>query len=108
MPGYKHPCNYCDKLIENDANVCPYCGKINPLGPLRCPECRAPIQRDYIKCSNCGLSLKIICPKCKKETFLGDYCDNCKERLTIICKNPECNYEQPPIKKNCKKCGKPL
>ena len=108
MPGYKHQCNYCGKLIEKDANLCPYCGKVNPLGPMRCPKCRNPIQKDYIVCSNCGLNLKIICPFCGKETFFGDYCDNCNKRLLVICSDTKCKTEQPPLGNTCIKCGKPL
>jgi len=108
MPGYKHQCIYCGKLIENDAKYCPYCAKVNPLGPLRCPRCRNPITKEYKVCANCGLNLIIICPKCKKETFFGDYCDNCNERLLVVCKNPKCKEEQPPVQSNCIKCGKPL
>ena len=33
MPGYKHPCKYCGKLVSFDDNVCPFCGKVNPVGP---------------------------------------------------------------------------
>jgi len=108
MPGYKHPCRYCGKLIEAEANVCPFCGKINPLGPLRCPKCRNPIEKDYLVCPDCGLKLKILCPKCGKETFFGDYCEACGQRLTVICPNPRCKFEQPPVGENCLKCGKPL
>jgi len=108
MPGYKHPCNYCGQLIENDAQFCPFCGKINPLGPLRCPKCRNPITKEYKICSNCGISLRIVCPRCGKETFFGDYCDNCDQRLVVVCSNPKCKTEQPPIGDVCIKCGKPL
>ncbi|MCL5986789.1 MAG: zinc ribbon domain-containing protein [Actinobacteria bacterium] len=59
MPGYKHPCRYCDKLIEPDTNVCPFCGKVNPLGPLRCPVCQNPIQKEWNSCENCGKPLKV-------------------------------------------------
>ena len=44
--GYKHACNYCDKLIPPNSTVCPLCGKENPLGPGRCPKCHQPIQKD--------------------------------------------------------------
>ena len=108
MPGFKHPCRYCGEMIPPEANVCPMCGKINPLGPLRCPKCRNPVKKDWKKCSNCGLSLEEICPKCDKSTFLGDYCDHCNDRLLIVCPNPKCGQEQPPIGDTCIKCGKPL
>lgn len=108
MPGYKHPCRYCGKLIEAEANVCPFCGKVNPLGPLRCPKCRNPIQKGWKKCSNCGLSLEVDCPKCGKMTFFGDYCEHCDARLVVVCQNSKCKMEQPPIGDKCIRCGKPL
>ncbi|MFB3895664.1 MAG: zinc ribbon domain-containing protein [bacterium] len=106
MPGYKHPCKYCDKLVPEDANVCPYCGKKNPVGSFRCPKCRNPIQKDYVACSNCGVSLKINCPNCGKPTFFGEYCDQCNQELVVICK--KCKTVQPPISETCIKCKKPL
>ncbi|MCG2725619.1 MAG: zinc ribbon domain-containing protein [Elusimicrobia bacterium] len=108
MAGYKHPCRYCDKLIPPDSNVCPLCGKVNPLGSFRCPKCRSPIKKEWKKCNNCGLDLEIICPKCGKSAFFGDYCFNCDARLTVVCPNPKCKFEQPPISDKCAKCGKPL
>jgi len=108
MSGYKHLCRYCNKLIPSESNVCPLCGKVNPLGPMRCPKCKNPIQKDWKKCNNCGLSLEIVCPKCGKTTFFGDYCDNCDTRLVVICPNPKCKTEQPPIGDKCIKCGKLL
>ena len=68
MPGYMHPCRYCDRLIPPDSNTCPLCGKVNPL-QLRCPRCRNPIRKDYVSCNSCGLELKCICPGCGKTTF---------------------------------------
>ncbi len=104
--GYKHPCKYCDKLVNQGAKVCPFCGKVSPLGPFRCPKCMNPTTRDQVVCSACGLALKIICPFCKKETFFGDYCDKCDKRLLIVC--PNCLKEQPPIGDKCMKCGKKI
>jgi rRNA maturation protein Nop10 len=94
--------------VEEEANVCPFCGKVNPVGPLRCPKCRSPTQQGWVKCSHCGLSLQVACPKCGKLTFFGDYCDKCGNRITVVCPNPKCRTEQPPIGAKCIKCGKPL
>ena len=106
MPGYKHPCKFCGKLVSADDNVCPFCGKVNPVGPQRCPKCRNPIETGQVRCSNCGLILQTNCPYCGKLTFFGVYCQNCDKRLTIIC--PKCKTEQPPLGEKCIKCGKPL
>jgi predicted amidophosphoribosyltransferase len=106
MPGYKHPCRYCDELIDADSNVCPACGKVNPLGPPRCPKCHNPIQKGWVRCSDCGLTLRTACPHCGQETFFGDYCDQCGEQLVVVCKR--CKTTQPPLGPKCAKCGEDL
>lgn len=107
MPGYKLPCRYCGKVIPPESNVCPICGKANPIF-LRCPKCRDLIEKGWANCPGCGLSLKITCPTCKSETFFGDYCEKCDFALTVVCPNPKCRLEQPPVSDKCIKCGKPL
>jgi RNA polymerase subunit RPABC4/transcription elongation factor Spt4 len=107
MPGYKLPCRYCKKVIPPESNVCPICGKANPIF-LRCPKCKDLIEKGWANCPSCGLSLKIICPTCKSETFFGDYCEKCDFALTVVCPNPKCRLEQLPVGNKCIKCGKPL
>ncbi|MCL6088107.1 MAG: zinc ribbon domain-containing protein [Actinobacteria bacterium] len=107
MPGYKLPCRYCGKVIPPESNTCPICGKANPIF-LRCPSCKDLIEKGWINCPGCGLSLKINCTNCKAETFFGDYCEKCGLPLTVVCPNPKCRFEQPPISNKCIKCGKPL
>jgi RNA polymerase subunit RPABC4/transcription elongation factor Spt4 len=107
MPGYKIPCRYCGKVIPPESNICPICGKANPIF-LRCPKCKNLIEKGWVNCSSCGLSLKVICPKCRAETFFGDYCEKCGSPLTVVCPNPKCRFEQPPIGDKCTRCGKPL
>lgn len=104
--GYKHPCQYCGKFIPPNSTVCPFCGKSNPLGPYRCPKCHEPIEKDWQACSHCGQNLRIVCPKCGKITFFGDYCEDCGNRLLVTC--PHCGQEQPPLGGKCIKCDKPL
>lgn len=106
MPGYQHPCRYCDQFIEPDTNVCPLCGKNNPLGPLRCQKCRNPIIKGAKKCSHCGLDLTVECPKCGKNTFWGDYCEYCDAELQITCNH--CKTKQPLVNETCIKCKKNL
>ncbi|NLH39591.1 MAG: hypothetical protein GX445_05980 [Elusimicrobia bacterium] len=108
MPGYKHPCRYCNKLIPSDSRICPLCGKNNPLGPLRCPKCQDPIEKGWKNCPNCGLALEIECSACGKITFFSDYCDHCGKRIIVVCPNPKCKTEQPPIGNKCIKCGSEL
>ncbi|MGI6448708.1 MAG: double zinc ribbon domain-containing protein [Desulfitobacteriia bacterium] len=104
MPGYKHPCRYCDQFIPPDSRTCPFCGRTNPLGPLRCPKCKSPIMLGAKNCSSCGLSLQVKCPKCGKITFFGDYCEHCDSRLVVVCPNKKCSLEQPPFSEYCMKC----
>jgi RNA polymerase subunit RPABC4/transcription elongation factor Spt4 len=106
MPGYKHPCRYCGKLVSSDDNSCTFCGKVNPTGSDKCPKCRHPIKEGQLTCSDCGQNLQIKCPHCGETTFFTDYCNNCGQRLTVIC--TKCGEEQPPISKKCLKCDKPL
>jgi len=108
MAGYKHPCRYCGKLIPPEAKTCPLCGKINPLGPMRCPKCRNPVEKNWQKCANCGLTLQTVCVQCGKTGFFGDYCEHCSGRLTVICPDPKCKTEQPPLSDTCVKCGRKL
>ena len=107
MPGYMRPCRYCGKLVPPDSTACPFCGKVRPLEPPRCPQCRSSIESGWVRCAACGVSLRIKCPACSKETFFGDYCDVCQAPLLVICPNKKCRIEQPPGSK-CIKCGKVL
>lgn len=110
MPGYKHPCRYCNQLIPPDSNVCPLCGKVNPAAP-RCPKCRSPVEKGWMggqqpTCSHCGLSLTVACPECSQASFLDDYCEHCGARLIICCQH--CHAEIPPVGDRCLRCGKAL
>ncbi|MCX6347545.1 MAG: zinc ribbon domain-containing protein [Actinobacteria bacterium] len=69
MPGYKLPCRYCGKVIPPESHVCPICGKANPIF-LRCPKCRGLIEKGWVNCPSCGLSLKVTCPTCKSEALI--------------------------------------
>ena len=108
MPGYKHPCRYCNQFIPPNSNRCPLCGKVRPLGPLRCPRCAAPIRKGWIKCNSCGQSLQVVCPACGKDTFFGDYCEHCDHHMVVVCPHRKCRAEQPPLGEKCIKCGRPL
>ncbi len=108
MPGYQRPCRHCKQLVPADAAACPICGKVNPVYGPSCPRCAAHLEIAWKRCPGCGLTLEITCPKCGKPTFLDDYCSQCQSRLTVICPNRKCLFEQAPIGNKCIKCGKPL
>jgi RNA polymerase subunit RPABC4/transcription elongation factor Spt4 len=106
MVGYKKPCRHCGELVDSDANICPWCSKASPTDSPRCPKCRSPIAEGQKVCSNCGLELKMVCPRCGKTTFLGDHCDGCGARLMAKC--PKCGAEQPPNGVRCVGCNKKI
>ena len=60
MPGYKHPCKFCGKLVSFDDNVCPFCGGSIQWG-LNGALNENLIETGQVKCSNCGLMLQINC-----------------------------------------------
>ena len=105
MPGYKHPCNYCGGLIDNDSRFCPLCGKSWPFGG-RCPSCMSKVEKGWKRCGSCGLSLEAACPKCGKMTFIVGECQECKAPLTITCKN--CKNVEPLGTPECSKCNKKM
>ena len=58
MPTFKHPCPYCDKLIDRAVAACPYCGQPDPFAPKRCQNCRKIIEDPaWVVCPTCGNSL---------------------------------------------------
>lgn len=51
-----------------------------------------------------GEGTRILCPKCKKTTALGKFCENCGAPLTNqIC--PKCGAENSLTAKFCNSCG---
>jgi len=58
MPTFKHPCPYCDKLIDRTVAACPYCGQVEPFAPKRCQNCRKIVDDPaWVTCPSCGHSL---------------------------------------------------
>ena len=61
MPTFKHPCPYCDKLIDKIVAACPFCGRVDPFAPKRCQNCRKIIEDPgWVVCPACGASLTIV------------------------------------------------
>jgi hypothetical protein len=61
MPTFKHPCPYCDKLIDKIVAACPYCGQVEPFSPKRCLNCRKIIEDPaWVVCPSCGASLTMV------------------------------------------------
>ena len=58
MPTFKHPCPYCDNLIDRAVAACPFCGQVDPFSPKRCQNCRKIIEDPaWVVCPGCGRSL---------------------------------------------------
>lgn len=108
MATYKKFCMYCNELIPGDSSICPICEKQDPF-TMRCPKCQNPIQKDWKVCSSCGIKLRAICIKCKKETFTAKTCQNCGEPVLIKCNNRKCLEVQIlTAERKCIKCGNKL
>jgi len=61
MPTFRHPCPYCDKLIDKVVAACPYCGRVDPFAPKRCQSCRKIVEDPgWVVCPACGASLTIV------------------------------------------------
>jgi RNA polymerase subunit RPABC4/transcription elongation factor Spt4 len=61
MPTFKHPCPYCDKLIDKVVAACPFCGRVDPFAPKRCLNCRKIIEDPaWVVCPSCGASLTMV------------------------------------------------
>ncbi len=61
MPTFKHPCPYCDKLIDKVVAACPFCGRVDPFAPKRCQNCRKIVEDPgWVVCPACGASLTIV------------------------------------------------
>ena len=61
MPTFKHPCPYCDKLIDKVVAACPYCGRVDPFAPKRCQACRKIVEDPaWVVCPSCGASLTMV------------------------------------------------
>src|SRR5262245_11794569 len=57
MPGYKHPCPYCDRYIESSVAACPFCGVTDPFTRGRCPDCRHALEPGWTTCPGCGRAI---------------------------------------------------
>lgn len=107
MAVYKQPCRQCGSLISQDSRFCPKCGSRAPFVDL-CPTCLREIRREDMRCSGCGRPLHIACPRCGKQTFVGEKCDVCGGSLLKQCLNPRCGEMQFFENAKCTACGKKL
>lgn len=106
MPGYKKPCRFCGKLVEENSAFCPFCTKAHPHQAV-CPHCFAPISPGWSVCNKCGKALIINCPKCGNAVGPdGDVCEKCGAVVRYRC--PTCAAVVAPGEKRCNRCGAKL
>ena len=69
-----------------------------------CPKCKSTVKEQDIRCSNCNMRLKVICPTCGEANDFGvQTCSNCGELLIKYC--PKCSSANLPNASECRKCG---
>lgn len=106
MPGYKKPCRFCGKLIDDDSAACPFCARAHPMQAV-CPYCMAPIDLAWATCNVCGRPLTIACPKCRSPVGPDtDVCERCHEHVRFRC--PTCAAVVGAGSKRCERCGTKL
>jgi len=106
MPGFKHPCRFCGKLVDANSAYCPFCARPHPH-QLACPWCLAPIQPDFQVCNKCGKRLIVLCAKCNAPVGPdGDACGQCGTVARYRC--PTCAAVVGPGEKECGRCGAKL
>ena len=106
MPGYKKPCRFCGKLVEENSAFCPFCARAHPHQAV-CPYCLAPIAADWTVCNKCGRQLVIPCPKCGSPVGADiDACGNCGTVVRYRC--PSCAAVVAPGERRCSRCGHKL
>lgn len=107
MAVYKEPCRHCGALLMRDSRFCSKCGSHAPFVDL-CPTCLREICREDAVCSGCGRLLRLTCPHCGKQTFVGETCDACGMSLLRKCPNPRCGEMQFCENTKCTACGRKL
>ncbi len=72
-----------------------------------CRRCGAELPDNAIRCSNCGIRVKMYCPACKTLNYFGnERCTNCNFELLINC--PDCGTKNVYSAEECRKCHMPL
>jgi len=72
-----------------------------------CPKCEKEVKDNDIRCSHCGMRLKVVCPACDTLNDFGlEACSNCGKNLVKYCKN--CGAANFPDAVTCRKCNEPL
>jgi superfamily II DNA or RNA helicase len=84
---YDYVGNY-DKHGENlayyfeDGSKVVEIGRTNTKKPIMCPDCNFVLEKDALKCDNCGINLSVECPSCKQiTTVLQKKCMYCQAKF---------------------------
>ncbi|MDD3243850.1 MAG: zinc ribbon domain-containing protein [Eubacteriales bacterium] len=107
MAEYKQPCRHCGALLARDSRFCPKCCSGAPFADL-CPACLRQVSREDRLCAGCGRPLRVSCPHCGGQTFVGERCDACGGTLLKACPNPRCGQMQFFENTRCTACGKKM
>ena len=109
MPTFKHPCPYCDKLIDKIVAACPYCGQVEPFSPKRCQNCRKIVEDPaWVVCPSCGASLTMVVTTAPG-TSVGTSGAAGQAAPPQPPVNPATAAPQaPPLAGKCSGCGAPL
>lgn len=71
---------------------------------MHCPKCKHEIANNLLRCSFCGVKIKMVCPACQAiNKFGSERCATCGVDLIKYC--PSCNAANLPKMKSCRKCG---
>jgi predicted amidophosphoribosyltransferase len=106
MPGFKKPCRFCGKLVDENSAFCPFCTKAHPHQAM-CPHCFAPISAGWTVCNKCGKDLLTPCPKCRNSVGPDDdVCPKCGTVIRYRC--PTCAAVITKDEKRCGRCGTKL
>ncbi len=71
---------------------------------MYCPRCKSLVDDNALRCTSCGMKLKMHCPKCNSLIPFGlKACSECGETLLKTC--PSCKAVNVSTAEKCRKCG---
>lgn len=94
MKVHSLKCPSCGAAMQSDSTTCPYCGVRVELVPelqqmrllgFPCPRCGTLADKTARFCSECGETLLIKCPDCRKDIPLSAHvCPNCGRNRAAV------------------------
>lgn len=72
---------------------------------MQCPKCKTEVEKNTLKCPNCGTKIASVCKECGHINLITAVeCAGCKKLLLKICS--DCGSANLPDALSCRKCGK--